>query len=173
MSGSPIHYLHNRVFKLNVGFLLSSGAGHNHNSTLDFPDVRVSDDLSLNFVKGPLRLSRTKEGILVQAELEVAIHTECIRCLDPVDHVMTLHIEELYAFQSDADTEFRINEDAVLDLAPLIRAETYIELTKGALCQPDCKGLCPECGVNLNRETHDCDLDYVDPRLAVLKQLLD
>lgn len=173
MSGSPIHYLHNRVFKLNVGFLLSSGAGHTHNSTLDFPDVRVSDDLSLNFLKGPLRLSRTKEGILVQAELEVSIHTECVRCLDPVDHVMTLNIEELYAFQSDAETEFRINEDAVLDLAPLIRAETFIELAKGAFCQPDCKGLCPECGVNLNRETHDCDLDYIDPRLAVLKQLLD
>ncbi len=173
MSVSPIHYLHNRVLKLNVGFLLSTGAGHNHNSTFDLPEVRVSDDLELDFIKGPLRLSRTKEGILVQAELKAGIHTECIRCLEPVDHVVSLNLEELYAYQSEADTEFRINEDAVLDLASLIRAETFIELTKGALCQLDCKGLCPECGVNLNRETHTCDLDYIDPRLAVLKQLLD
>lgn len=174
MSHTPDNYLSNRVLKLNVGFLLSDNIqSRNHDSTLDIPSVRVSDDMILNFVRGALRLSRTKEGVLVQARLETQIAGECTRCLDPVNHDITVIIEELYAYHSDADTEFRIGEDAVLDLNPLLRAEVLIESGGQLLCGPDCAGICPECGANRNHTDCQCELDNIDPRMAVLKQLLD
>jgi len=173
MKQSPNTYVTSRVLKLNVGFLLTSGPAHSHDSEIDFPTVRVADDLTLKYVRGPLRLSRTREGILVQAQLLTAMDDECYRCLDSLEHVVTLDIEELYAYHSDVDTEFFIDEDGILDLAPLLRAEVLIEGAQRTLCKEDCRGLCPRCGANLNHSVCECDADDIDPRLAKLKELLD
>lgn len=174
MSSPPESYLSNRVLKLNVGFLLGDSAhSRNHDSTLDFPAVRVADDLILNYIRGPLRLNRTKEGVLVQAHIDTQRVGECTRCLDSVNHNLDFHIEELYAYHSQVDTEFRIGEDGVLDLNPLLRAEVLMALDGPALCREDCAGLCPTCGVNRNHTHCDCDDANIDPRMAILKQLLD
>ncbi len=167
------NYVSNRVLKLNTGFLLSAGPGHSHDSIFDVPAVRVADDVYLKFIKGPIRLSRTKEGILVQGELEIGLEDDCYRCLDPVSRNLTIKIEELYAYLTPENVEFGVLDDGILDLAPLVRAEALIILSRGILCRDDCKGLCPDCGANLNYDTCDCAAEYVDPRLAQLKQLLD
>ena len=86
---------------------------------------------------------------------------------------VVIDLEELYNYPMPKDSEFSLSDDGILDLAPLIRAETIIEDTYGALCRPDCKGLCPECGTNLNHTTCTCAEDQVDPRFAGLRQLLD
>lgn len=164
--------MNNRVLKINVGFLLHASSGTSNDSTLDFPDVQVSDEITLNYIRGNLRMSRTKEGILVQSHLITAFDDVCFRCLDPIEHVMEMEIEELYAFNSHADTEFRVGDDGILDLGGLLRAEALIEQSHRQLCKPDCKGLCPECGANLNHETCTCQVDMIDPRLAILKTLL-
>lgn len=166
-------YVSNRVLKINVGFLLSSGPGHNHDSVFEVPTVRVSDDLTLDYVRGPIRLSRTAEGILIQGKLEVGFETECYRCLDPVTINVTVDVEELFAYPSPTVAEFSVHEDGNLDLAPLLRAEVLIEAARGVLCQPDCKGLCPDCGTNWNHGTCTCAEDRIDPRFAQLKNLLD
>lgn len=167
------NFLNKRVLKLNVGDLLSDGPAHRKETNLDIPAVRVSDDLTIQYVRGPVRLSRTKEGILLQGELHVGMTDECYRCLEDVERDVTIELEELFAFHSQADSEFRIDEDHILDLGPLIRAETLIETTSGVLCRPDCKGLCSECGANLNEETCDCHQDRINPQFAALKKLLD
>jgi uncharacterized protein len=166
-------YVNNRVLKLNVGFLINGGPGNKHLTEFDVPRVRVADDLTLNYIKGPLRLSRTKEGILVQGKLTVGLDEECYRCLDPVDIGVDIEIEELFAYPIKSDIEFGVGEDCVLDLAPFLRAETMIASTRGAVCKPDCLGLCPDCGANLNHAACSCHLDKIDPRLAKLKTLLD
>jgi uncharacterized protein len=174
MNDTSNTYMHRRVLKLNVGFLLNAGPGHSNNSELDLPAVRLSDDVVINYVRGPLRLSRTKEGVLVQAQLNTAVPGECYRCLDTTEHQMNIDLEELYVFHSsDRNAPFRIGEDAMLDMAPLLREEVLIEASHGALCAPDCQGLCTGCGINLNRNTCDCEVDDIDPRMAVLKKLLD
>lgn len=174
MKSTHEHYLSNRVLKTNVGFLLSDGPGNSQDSRLDIPAaVRVADDLIVNYINGTLRLTRTKEGILVQSHLQVGITAECSRCLDPVEREVDLDMEELYMHPAPVASEFFVGADAILDLAPLLRAETLIAATGRALCQVDCKGLCPVCGVNRNHETCDCDTDRIDPRLASLRALLD
>jgi uncharacterized protein len=164
-------YVSNRVLKLNVGFLLAAGPGHTHETEFDVPAVRVSNDVDLAYVRGPLRLSRTREGVLVQGELEVGVEAECYRCLEPVRRDMKIEVEELYTYPNTRASEFSIGDDAILDLAPLLRAETIIADARGVLCRPDCKGLCPNCGANLNYGPCDCQ-DEIDPRLAKLKELL-
>lgn len=173
MTQSTIRYLRNRVFKLNVGFLLAFGSGQIHDSVLDIPAVHVADDLTLAYLHGPLRLSRTKEGVLVQAQLEVGVSVDCSRCLDPVAQSIIIDLEELFAYPASADTEFSISEGAVLDLAPLLRDEILIATSHKILCHPDCQGLCPVCGTNLNHESCRCELETIDPRMAILKELLD
>jgi len=166
-------YVSNRVLKINVGFLLSGGPGHSHDSVFDVPTVRVADDLTLDYVRGPIRLSRTAEGILVQGQLQVGIEDECYRCLDPVTVNVTVDVEELYSYPTPEAGEFSLHDDGILDLAPLLRAEVLIEATHGVLCKPDCKGLCPECGANWNHTTCTCAEEQIDPRMAQLKHLLD
>lgn len=165
-------YVSNRVLKINVGFLLAAGSGANHDSEFDVPTLKVADDLTVNYVRGPMRLSRTAAGILVQAKLEAGIAGECYRCLDAVTQNVTVPVEELFAYPASSTSEFSVYEDAILDLAPLLRAEIMIASTNGLLCREDCKGLCPECGANLNHETCHCALDNIDPRFAGLKQFL-
>jgi len=166
-------YIGNRVLKLNVGFLLASGPGHIHDTAFDVPAVRVSDDVFLDYIRGSLRLSRTKEGILVQGSLEAGVEDECSRCLDPVSRDVRIELEELYAYPADADSEFSVNETGILDLAPLMRAEVLIATARGVLCRPDCKGLCPNCGNNFNHGTCTCAENEVDPRMEKLRKLLD
>lgn len=165
-------YISNRVLKINVGFLLAAGVGHHHDSAFDVPTIKIAEDLTVNYVRGPIRLSRTAAGILVQGRLEVGITGECYRCLDPVSENVTIPVEELYAYPPSSTSEFSVHDDAVLDLAPLLRAEVMIASTNGLLCREDCKGLCPECGMNLNHATCDCALNNIDPRLAGLKNFL-
>lgn len=166
------HYLHPRVFKINVGFLLSAPVGTSQDSTFEFPDVRVADDLTLHYLRGPLRMSRTKEGILVQATLHAGLENECYRCLDAVAVDSVVEVEELFATNGEVDAEFHIFDDAIMDMAPLLRAEILMNTDERVLCREDCKGLCPECGINRNHQTCTCDEDKIDPRLEALKRLL-
>ena len=165
-------YVSNRVLKINVGFLLAAGPGHSHETAFNAPEVRVADDLRLAYIRGPLRLSRTKEGILVQGKISVGINGECYRCLEPVTQDVTLSLEELYVYPPQHDAELTIDDTAILDLAPLLRDEVLIIASRGMLCRDDCKGLCPNCGANLNEITCDCDTSAVNPRLAQLRYLL-
>jgi uncharacterized protein len=166
-------YVSNRVLKLNVGFLLSLGPGNSRDLQFDIPEVRIADDLQVNHVRGPLRISRTKEGLLLQGTLEVGVQGECSRCLDPVMHNLLVEVEELYTYPPTSYSEFNVGDDGILDLGPLLRAEVLIATSKPMLCQLDCKGLCPDCGANLNHSVCTCDMDSIDPRFAALKKLLD
>ncbi len=166
-------FVSNRVLKLNVGFLLSQSLGTSREIDFDVPALAVADDLKLAFLKGRLRLSRTREGILVQGALETAAEGECRRCLSPVHVPIEVQIEELFTTHPGKDhkTEFQVDDDAILDLTPLLREEVIINTPLAPVCRPDCAGLCPQCGQNLNEGACACERDSIDPRFAILMQL--
>ncbi len=166
----PNGFVSNRVLKLNVGFLLSQSLGTSREVEFDVPPLLVADDLKLAFLRGTLRLSRTSEGILVQGVLESSVEGECRRCLSAMSVPITLHIQELFAL-GPGKSEFFIDDAAVMDLTPLLREEVIINIPLAPLCRPDCAGLCPQCGHNLNLGPCDCLPDDIDPRFAVLTQL--
>lgn len=166
-------YVNNRVLKMQVGFLLSDGVGQSRDFQFDVPTLRVSDDLTLDYLRGTLRLMRNSRGILVQGTLHTGFHSECVRCLTDTSVTIDVPIEELYVFPPQPDAEFTVGDDGILDLAPLLREETILDMPITALCKPDCAGLCPNCGQNLNEGPCDCDSERIDPRLAGLKALRD
>ena len=58
-----------------------------------------------------------------------------------------------------------------IDLGQMMREQFYLALPMKPLCRADCKGLCPICGKNRNRETCSCESTWVDPRFEVLRNL--
>ena len=151
--------------------MLNDAASSTHDSELDFPPVQIDEDLIVDFIKGPLRLSRTKEGILVQANLAIGVTGECYRCLDPIGSILMLELEELFSTtdkMSADQAEFRIYDDAQLDLAPLIRAEVLLQTTRGLRCD-DVEG----CNERMDILRQQAEMDDIDPRLAALQQLLN
>jgi uncharacterized protein len=71
----------------------------------------------------------------------------------------------------DEDLETSYYRDDQIDLSELLREQFYLALPMKPLCRDDCRGLCPECGINLNAGTCTCAPTWEDPRLAALKEL--
>lgn len=166
-------FVNPRVFKFNVGFLLAQGPGHQRAIELDLPRARLVDDTELDFLRGELRFSRNSRGILIQGTLQSRVVGECARCLTPIPIPVTLGIEELFSHPPSADFPYSVDDTGILDLAPLLREEAILAMPMGVLCRPDCAGLCPTCGQDLNQGACDCPPDDIDPRWAMLRAHLD
>lgn len=182
MSSSNNNYLNKRLLKLNVGFLLSEGPGNSRQMPINIPErVQVDDDLYLDALEGNLMLTRTKEGLLLQGTLQVSHQRECDRCLEPFTHQFDVPVEELFVSPPNPHISvFSVDSTGHINIAPLLREEVLIEEGYRVFCREDCQGLSVETGINLNNEeenedeieTYDIDRS-IDPRLAVLKELLD
>lgn len=102
------------------------------------------------------------DGILLTGIVRAAASGECDRCLDPAHFEVSGEIEEYYLFEEPDDPEVYedgfelVGEDRVIDLAGPLSDAIVMDTPFVVLCQPDCKGLCPTCGANLNHETCDC-----------------
>jgi uncharacterized protein len=99
----------------------------------------------------------------------------CARCIEPVSNVLEISFEKDIASSGEVSSEnddYIIIEDKKLDLLPCVEEEIMLEMPSRTLCKEDCRGLCQKCGKNLNEGDCDCDKKEVDPRLAILKTLL-
>ena len=119
---------------------------------------------------------RNRAGALeLKARLEAALSLTCDRCAKPFQREKTVEYETLLAFElanGESDDIVELNQDGELELDELMREVFLLEMDTKNLCDQDCKGLCPGCGVNLNVESCRCKKE-IDPRLAVLAQLLE
>jgi uncharacterized protein len=132
-------------------------------------------DLEVNFLRGAVRVTRVQGGLLVQGTVESQLAQECVRCLEPFELPITLELEETFRLPGAGrklETPFAVTEGGWLDLTPLLREQGWLAVPMKPLCAPDCKGLCPQCGANLNLESCACEKVHIDPRLAALKKLL-
>jgi len=161
--------------RLNVGFVVAQSAGFIRDIPFDFPHVNIPPDLRVENLTGMVRTTRTPQGILLRADLQGDVSMECVRCL--TDFQQSLHVDftELYAFSQRYMTESGLimPESGIIDLSPVLREYILLEIPISPLCRPDCKGLCPVCGNNLNESTCNHDDEAGDPRLASLKKLLE
>ena len=125
-----------------------------------------------------LHLLHKKNKIVeLTGNTEMKIQIPCARCLDPVDVPFVLAFEyELDLKQTAEEREADLNElnfleDTNLDTEQLISNEILINWPIRVLCKDDCQGICSHCGVNLNRETCDCDTSELDPRMAAIRDI--
>ena len=162
-------------FLLNVGFIVSQSAGFSREFTFDLAQVFLPPDLPLQNLLGICKVTRTPQGILVQAKMQAELTLECARCLTDYPQPLNVEFTELYAFSPRfvTDSELLMPESGRIDLEPLIREYMLLEIPINPQCRPDCAGLCPVCGENLNENPHTHDEEPGDPRLSALKLLLD
>jgi uncharacterized protein len=161
--------------RLNVGFIIHETVGYFRDFEFDFPELNLQDELSLTHVTGVVRVTRTAQGLLVQVKMQGVTEGECSRCLTEIQQPLEVDFTELYAFSPDQQTEsgLMVPETGKIDLAPLIRDEFLLSIPLNSLCKPDCKGLCPVCGENLNETDCGHAEPSIDPRLSDLKKLLE
>ena len=160
--------------RLNVGSLLHQGAGTSQEFEFDLPAIQVGDDLELSFLRGVLRLTRTGEGLYIEGALESELELDCDRCLTSLNQALSVELGELlyYPPRPGTDPSEGVPETGILDLRPLVRDHFFLDMPTHSLCRSDCKGLCPECGNNLNESNCEHPETELDPRFAALKSLL-
>jgi uncharacterized protein len=141
--------------RINVGFLLNAPISTSREIIFDLPTFKLGNDLDLKNLTGKVDLTRTPKGILVDADFSSSFSTECVRCLDEYDQKLHAAFTELYAFHGNSisDSGLIVPDDANVDLLPLLREYLLVEVPIRLLCREDCKGLCTECGENLNHNT--------------------
>ena len=128
-----------------------------------------------------LKLESVMDGVLVTGTALVTVTGECARCLEPLSFDLEVDVTDLFVYpetdsrgrvisEDDFDEDLPQIEADLIDLEPLLRDAVVLALPAKPLCQPDCLGLCIECGANLNLEpNHQHPL--VDPRWSALADL--
>lgn len=165
----------------------------------DIPEEGLSIDLEehiqadlftiLSPVVSRLELHKTGGEVIVSGNLETVIELQCSRCLRDFRLRMDLPMSVVYhPFEeieegaeghsarhalSNDEMDMGFYRDGELDLHELLREQIILNTQMKPLCDSDCKGLCPECGTDLNTGSCNCTADRTDPRLAVLKKLLN
>jgi len=140
-------------------------------------DFRVVTPISLGF-----DIFKDKDQFRLAGRVQTTLELPCSRCLEPftlpVDQSFDLryqpHVEntgdgERAIEEDDLTTAFYEND--AIDLGQLMREQFFLALPMKPLCRDDCRGLCPNCGINWNNGACDCKQGWEDPRLAALKTL--
>src|SRR3954468_20842514 len=125
---------------------------------------------------------KDKAQFRLVGRVQTVLELPCSRCLEPftlpVDQTFDLryqpHAEntgegEREIEEDDLTTAFYENDE--IDLGQLMREQFYLALPMKPLCRDECKGLCPVCGINRNRDECACASGWEDPRLAALRAL--
>lgn len=107
--------------------------------------------------------------------IKTIYNTCCSRCLKPLDIMLTAEVDVVLSRDPDAeeaDDVYPITDETV-DVEDIMLPALILQVNMTYLCQDDCKGLCPRCGVNLNETACTCQTKEIDPRFAVLAKLLE
>jgi uncharacterized protein len=120
-----------------------------------------------------LRREAVMEGVLASGRAWVTLTGECARCLEPIEDDLEVTLQELYVYpESDAEEDEASRMDGEqFDLEPVLRDSVVLALPFQPVCQPDCEGLCPECGVRLLDNPGHAHEENIDPRWAGLSAL--
>jgi uncharacterized protein len=165
---------------------------------LDFEEEFPPDAIDLGYEarqRTPLRTSGHAEvveehhgkrqiiqDIRLKGRLSTGIELQCARCLEPVPQEIKRNFELLYRplgadagrdelSITDAEAEIGYYQGNGLLLEDVLREQVLLALPLKITCRADCKGLCPQCGKNLNQEQCSCSTEVEDPRWAALKDV--
>lgn len=131
-------------------------------------------------IEGAIRLIHTIEGVLVSGQLHTEVELSCSRCLESFLTAIDFTLEEEFRPTIDISTGAKlppvdgedeatlIDSQHTIDLREVIRQDILLALPSRPLCNPDCAGLCSQCGQNLNEGPCTCVQPLDDPRWEAL-----
>jgi uncharacterized protein len=163
------------------------GREANFSEAEDWLDERLrAEEKRLFRIIGPirvhLRLSKSGRMIHVKSRVETRVELLCARCLEPFFRGLNSEFstvlkprpnfplaEERELNREDLESDFYEGEE--INLTSFVQDQVLLTLPQKALCREECRGLCPQCGKNLNREVCQCPTALMDPRFQALKNL--
>ncbi|MFO1518423.1 MAG: DUF177 domain-containing protein [bacterium] len=124
-------------------------------------------------VKGHFSVYKTVNNLAIRGDAHLPIHATCARCLKDYDYEIDVHFDRLLVplFESTREREIHRDEEAELtkddldfsyfegdeiDVGDILAEHVVLEQPMIYLCQPECKGLCPQCGANRNEKECAC-----------------
>lgn len=124
-------------------------------------------------VTAELAINRGTSGTTFELRFPVRLHGPCFRCLKDAVLDLSIHAREYQATSPGESDELATPyvADNQLRLSDWARDAIALELPQQILCRPDCAGLCPMCGEDLNENPHEHEEERLDPRWAALEEL--
>lgn len=137
-------------------------------------------------VRVEIEANRADEYVILDVSVSARVSTTCSRCLEPAGVAITGKLRYLFSLRSYLESlgeEQNMPEgeeevvgidswDEAINIGELAWETLITALPGAALCSGDCKGLCPQCGADLNKTDCGCKKETGDPRFEVLKGLL-
>jgi uncharacterized protein len=151
--------------------------------SVDAAEIEHPDLRSLSPVRWRGEIRFVDPGYLLTASYSYQQTLSCQRCLEPVAQTVEepMHLLFLPGAQPPAAPEHalaeeelgvvEVEEDAEVELMPLLLEQIQLNVPMKPLCRPDCAGLCPKCGARLDEGPCGCSQDDIDPRWEALRAL--
>jgi uncharacterized protein len=170
--------------QFNVAQLLKEPIGATRAYDVVVPvDTQTPEAVTTEPLAGRVHMLRTNRGVLVEGRFTGHLMVPCGRCLRDTVVPVDVSIEEEFQPTVDVvrgtflpveeeDESLLINELHILDIGEVLRQALLLEVPMQVLCRPDCAGLCPTCGRDLNTGSCDCSPVDLDPRWEQLEALL-
>ena len=139
--------------------------------------VQITEPAQVN---GKVRLAGNE--VFVNGHVETRAQVECDRCLKPVELPVSADFALEYISGADyessavaelteAEMSVSVFDGEAIDVDEIVKEQILLAVPTRMLCREDCKGICPECGTDLNSGECACKKDDIDPRWAALKNL--
>ena len=153
-------------------------------STASLNDVLVHGEVCDYSFSGPavvrVEYYRAGQELFFHGHISGSIVGQCARCVEEYDFVLEKDFSVVLVPKRELSAGAELEEDDLdlsfyegeeIDLSPRVQEQIILALPTRPVCRESCKGLCPQCGVNLNAQTCTCATAVDDPRLAVLRTL--
>ena len=144
------------------------------------PDLKSDDTRLIGGTELNLQATRGGDEVALVGVVTALVGFECDRCLGPLSVPVRQSFDLLYIPPLKIQEERELGVDdlsvgfyqaGVIDADDLVREQIELALPMARLCSEGCRGLCPECGANLNERQCACEIEEVDARLSALKEL--
>ena len=145
-----------------------------------FPDT-TADFRVVSPVDFTAEIRKDGQKVRATGRVRATLEMDCSRCLEPFAIPVDAAFDALFlpASANAGRSEQEVGEEDLgvsfytndtIDLGEIVREQFYLAIPMKPLCREDCRGLCPVCGINRNRETCTCQATWEDPRLEPLKR---
>ncbi len=153
---------------------------------LTFDPAEIDLEGEIVSLTGKVAFSGETQRLGERAHVRGAINSDvlldCTRCLEPIAKHLEIPFDAVFVDASEEETNAEAEvadgeldeslvEDDKIDMTEVVREQILLAVPEQIFCREDCKGLCPQCGANLNLIDCKCAGDDIDPRWAALKNL--
>jgi len=162
---------------MNINIQKISEGIHEVSEEISAEELRLPHSVkTVGNIKVNAIVDKFEDSFRIKVNVKTELVEQCDKCLEEFDSQFDENGEQIYQVgrgeYEDDDIEVLPDNTKEIELNELINEVFLINRPIQNTCKEDCKGLCPDCGKNLNQTTCNCKNERIDPRLEKLKSLI-